>query len=134
MSKRDGNPEIYVMNADGSEQRRLTRSTTRDRAPVWSPDGRRIAFVRSRFNAYEDIYVMNADGSGQRRLIRNGVGPHWSPDGRMIAFTRSTAVNPPDGGRFQRDVWVVNADGSGARNLSQNPHGDNWLVSWSPAP
>jgi Tol biopolymer transport system component len=65
LSRRDGNLEIYVMNADGSEQRRLTRSRVGDWAPVWSPDGRRIAFVRD-----WQLYVMNADGSGQRRLTR----------------------------------------------------------------
>jgi len=65
VSRRDGNLEIYLMNADGSKQRRLTRNTVGDWEPVWSPDGRRIAFVRN-----WQLYVMNADGSGQRRLTR----------------------------------------------------------------
>jgi Tol biopolymer transport system component len=68
MSRRDGNLEIYVTNADGSEQRRLTRNTVRDSNPVWSPDRRRIAFEHN-----WQLYVMNADGSGQRRLARDVV-------------------------------------------------------------
>jgi TolB protein len=58
-----GDTEIYVMNADGSGQRNLTRHPGPDDYAAWSPDGRKIAFVRNR-----EIYVMNADGSGQRRL------------------------------------------------------------------
>ena len=88
MSRRDGNAEIYVMNADGSGQRRLTRNTVGDRHPVWSPDGRRIAFESN-----WQVNVMNADGSGQRRLTRNGgrnFAPAWSPDGQQIAFERRT--------------------------------------------
>ncbi len=65
VSRHEGNLEIYVMNPDGSEQRRLTRNTVGDWEPVWSPDGRRIAFVRN-----WQLYVMNAAGSGQRRLTR----------------------------------------------------------------
>ena len=59
--------DIYVMNADGSGRRRLTRSPQNDGDPVWSPDGRRLAFVRVR-GGRSDIYVVNADGSGLRRL------------------------------------------------------------------
>jgi Tol biopolymer transport system component len=70
VSDRDGNGEIYVMNADGSAQRRLTRNPASDGPPVWSPDGRKIAFVRvtDDLTFGSEIYVMNADGSGQRRL------------------------------------------------------------------
>ena len=69
-SNRDGNWEVYVMNADGSGQTRLTDNPAWDRGPRWSPDGSRIAFVSQR-DQNNDIYVMNADGSGQTRLTDN---------------------------------------------------------------
>ena len=81
MSERDGNVEVYVMNADGSGKRRLTRNRERDFALAWSPDGRKIAFHSAHDGNFE-VYVVNADGSGQRRLTRNAAsdgGPAWSP-------------------------------------------------------
>src|SRR5262245_49125199 len=63
-SKRDGNNEIYVMNADGSGQTNLTNNPASDAGPAWSPDGRQIAFGSFR-DGNGEIYVMNADGSGQ---------------------------------------------------------------------
>jgi Tol biopolymer transport system component len=80
-SSRDGNYEIYVMNADGTEQTRLTDNSARDMNPSWSPDGRKIAF-HSRRDGNNEIYIMNADGSEQRNLTNNPAHdwlPSWSP-------------------------------------------------------
>ena len=69
VSRRDGNSEIYVINADGSEQENLTQHPARDSHPSWSRDGRKLAFV-SRRDGNSEIYVMNADGSGLRNVTR----------------------------------------------------------------
>ena len=90
VSRRDGNSEIYVINADGSEQENLTQHPARDSHPSWSRDGRKLAFV-SRRDGNSEIYVMNADGSGLRNVTRapsNDLDPAWSPDGRAIAFVK----------------------------------------------
>jgi hypothetical protein len=81
VSNRDGNWEIYVMNADGSGVTRLTNNPANDLRPSWSPDGKHIAFVSNRDGNLE-IYVMNADGSGQINLTNNPAEdwfPSWSP-------------------------------------------------------
>ena len=62
MSSRDGNPEIYVMAADGSKPKRLTRTAADEGNPGWSPDGKQIVFASKRAGNYQ-IYVMAADGS-----------------------------------------------------------------------
>ena len=124
-SRRDGNFEIYVMNADGSGVTRLTDNDAGDVLPSWSPDGRRIAFQSNRDGNVE-IYVMNADGSGVTRLTDNDADdsePSWSPDGRRIAFTSKRDGN--------WNTYVMNADGSGVTRLTDN-EGVDWYTSWSP--
>jgi Tol biopolymer transport system component len=119
--------ELHVMNADGSEQRKLTPLATTG-SYVWSPDGRRIAFVSNRDGNHE-VYVINIDGSGLRNLTRNPAGdghPAWSPDGRKIGFVRIRGSN--------RDIYVMNADGSGQRNLTRDiPRRAFFAIAWSPA-
>jgi Tol biopolymer transport system component len=113
-SQRDGNSEIYVMNADGTDQRRLTHAAGDDYSPDWSPDGRKIAFVSER-DGNDEIYGMNADGSEQRRLTSSRAHdypPAWSPDGRKIAFASDRD------GNF--DIYVMDADGSHVRNLTRS--------------
>jgi uncharacterized repeat protein (TIGR01451 family) len=79
-SNRDGNYEIYLMNADGTNPQRLTTSAGADRAPAWSPDGTKIIFSSERDGGNSEIYVMNVDGSNSVRLTNNSVvdaTPAW---------------------------------------------------------
>ena len=81
VSDRDGNREIYVMDADGPNQVRLTNNARFDSAPSWSPDGSKIAFYQSREEGNFEIYVMDADGSNQVRLTNSRSRdrhPSWS--------------------------------------------------------
>ena len=74
-SARDGQPEIYVMNADGSGQTRLTNNSAWDTAPVWSPDGTKILFTSLRDGPMSPaLYLMNADGSNQTRVTDGSDG------------------------------------------------------------
>jgi Tol biopolymer transport system component len=122
-----GDEEIYVMNADGSDQRNLTRTPGSDWSAAWSPDGREIVFVSSRGPAIQrgyGIYLMDADGSHLRRLVRNGgkdPAPAWSPDGRKIAFT----------GRGE-SIYLIGADGDGMKRLTQARQMMDWVPVWSP--
>src|SRR5205085_11881960 len=82
--------QIYVMNADGSGQTRLTYSGADDSLPVWSPDGSKIAFQSLRNGTNYQVYATNADGSNQINVSNsnsNDGQPSWSPDGTRIAFT-----------------------------------------------
>ena len=90
-SLRDGNPEIYLMDADGAHSMRLTKSQNVDWLPVWSPDGEYIAFLSSpdfESGVHNDIFIVRPDGSGLRRLTNDGLVNQitWSPDSRRIAF------------------------------------------------
>ena len=76
---------IYVMNADGTNQERLTRAVGKSHEPAWSPDGALIAFGTGN-DASSEVHVMRADGTDRRRLRLSGAGPAWSPDGKWIAF------------------------------------------------
>ena len=120
-----GEGEIYVMNADGSDQINLTNNPADDQQPAWSPDGTRIAFVSYR-DGEGEVYVMNADGTGLTNLSNDPAGDHapvWSPDGSRIAF-----VSRRDG---NAEIYVVDADGTGATNLTNNPVWD-YGPTWSP--
>ncbi len=122
--------EIWVMNADGTDPRRLTHNRTFDLGAEWSPDGRMIAFHGAQFVAGVpvslSIFLINADGSGQTELAGTcGQFPSWSPDGKKIAF--NTAPGCPVAG----EIFVINADGSGLTNLTNHPAGDA-RAAWSP--
>ncbi|MFP3896222.1 MAG: hypothetical protein ACLFV5_05215 [Anaerolineales bacterium] len=117
--------DIYRMRSDGSDPVRLTDSSVDDTAPVWSPDGRRIAFV-SRRDGNREIYVMNADGNEQLNLTRNATAdwtPAWSPDGEQLAFASFRDGN--------WEIYVMDANGENQRRLTYNGAAD-YSPTWSP--
>ena len=124
--------EIYVMDADGGNQQRLTENRKNDWDPSWSPDGERIAFMSDRKGDLVnfEIYVMDADGQNEQRLTENRVddgAPVWSPDSKRIAF-----YSDKDGNFENSEIYVMDADGSNLQNLTNNPHADSspaWLNS-----
>ena len=95
VSDRDGNDEIYTMNADGSDVKRLTFNGAHDTEPCWSPDGSRIAWASDRTGDW-DIWVMNADGSDQADLTQNKdrqeTNPMWSVDPEVITFVSNKRI------------------------------------------
>jgi uncharacterized protein (TIGR02145 family) len=129
VSTRDGNGEIYTMNADGSDPRRLTNWRDWDGMPSWSPGGTQIVYYTHLSDSDWVIMVMDADGGNQRQLTDNNVcdgAPSWSPNGMLIAFTSSPACDIET-----REIYVMNVDGSDQRQLTDND-GGNWVASWSP--
>ncbi|HKV34693.1 MAG TPA: winged helix-turn-helix domain-containing protein [Pyrinomonadaceae bacterium] len=120
------NLDIYVMNADGSNVRRIVDDPEYDVSPQWSPDGRKIVFVTGR-NGNFDVYEMNADGTEQKNLTADndkGDGaPVWSHDGNNIAFSRRI-----DG---KKQIFIMDADGGNLKRVTNNA-ADNELPCWSP--
>ncbi len=140
--------EIYLMNADGTNARRLTENAYADGFPALSPDGTRVVFDSNRlrvggepFNT-ADLFLMNADGTGQTHLIR-GSSATWSPDGKMIAYHASASGNgqpiKPDPGAAtnDNDIFVMNIgdflkNGSRPKNITNSPDAIDDDPDWSP--
>ena len=125
-SDRDGDLEIYMMNADGTSLVRLTESKGFDVPWSWSPDGRKLAFVSDRSGSH-NIYVMPVDGSEpiiQLTHDSEGAGiPSWSPYGRRIAFSSAR-----DG---DSEIYVMDPDGTNIVQLTDSD-ADEYAPSWSP--
>ncbi|WP_304063018.1 TolB family protein [Pedobacter glucosidilyticus] len=102
--------EIFSIEADGSNSKRLTNNSALDNYPKYSVNNK-ISYTSQPVNSAPQIWTMNADGSNQKQLTQTGgYTSDWSPDGSKIVFTDSRAVN----GR----LWLMNADGSNKQQLS----------------
>ncbi len=125
----DGNRDLYVMNLDGSDIKRLTTDLAADGKPAWSPDGQWIAFETRRDGDWE-VYWIKVDGSGILNLTRNSAAsdghPTWSPDGKQIAFQSNRDGN--------WNIYVLDVDQLGmARQLTNDP-ADDLHPAWRPVP
>jgi len=145
-SPSDPQPEIGIMNSDGTNERILTaedRTNTDGRgtvletaydanAPAWSPVDNRIAFWSGIENQYGQVWTINSDGTGSKQLTedpnhRNSDDPSWSPDGSKILFST--------GRSGRNELWVMDADGSNEKRLSDidaDPFPGR--ASWQPTP
>jgi Tol biopolymer transport system component len=125
----DGSGSLVVINADGTNERRLTTPPTLlyDESPDWSPDGNSLAFSERTFDGTSSaLFVINVDGSGQRQLT-SGVyadyRPSWSPDGTSIVFDRRAVANG------SRQLYTVAAGGAAPAQLlgsAGNDMAPNW--------
>jgi Tol biopolymer transport system component len=137
-SMRDGDLDIYTMDSDGKNVRRLTTELGYDGGPFWSHDGKQIVYRAHHPQTPKDqedyktllsqnlirpstleIWVMNADGSNKRQVTRNGkanFAPFFFPDGKRIIF--SSNMDDPKGRNF--DLYKINVDGSGLERITDN--------------
>lgn len=126
LTTRDGNFEVYSMDANGQNVRNLTNNKALDFWSSWSPDGKQILFYSNR-DGNNEIYVMDADGNNPRNLSHHPSHdylPAWSPDGTKIAFTSNRDHS-------SREIYTMNADGSNVLRLTTNEEFEE-VPTWSP--
>jgi Tol biopolymer transport system component len=119
--------QIYIANADGSGQKRITKITTGDSCgPVWSHDGKKIAFYSFALthpSRNPAIWIMDPDGSNMTRIAEHAMSPSWSPDSRRLAFASNKD------GKFQ--IYTMNSDGTSVRRLTNNKAEES-APAWAP--
>src|SRR6185369_11340877 len=123
-SDRSGNWDIWAMNADGTNTLQLTKKSSLDAAPDWSPDGAQIAFESSR-SGYVDVWTMQTNGTGPVQRTHSPAWdglPDWAPDGSQIAFT--------SGRTGDYDIWTLRLDG-GTNNVT-HASGHQIEGAWAP--
>lgn len=137
VSEREGNPQIYTMNADGTNQIRITTNKFYEIMPVFSPDGSKIAFVSDR-DGNPEIYVMNVDGSNSLRLTNEpsyDYSPSWSPDGKKIVFISNREVVNPSAdnivAKMTYKIYTMNVDGTEQKKINDLTSDDE-SPKWSP--
>ena len=113
---------LYLIEADGSDERRVAETEFTTHHPDWHPGGTKLSFDTG-LNFEGDVWTINADGSGLELLIEDGYWADWSPDGNKIAFASNR------GGSL--DLYVADADGSNQRRLTDT---ESWELfpAWSP--
>jgi TolB protein len=145
-------PQIWLMNADGSNLRQITQSSTFKAGPSWSPDGTQMVFILiknpgSPTDPQPKIGIMNADGTNERILTtEDRVNVRREPDGTTTVLETANDANAPAWSPVDNriafwsgienqygQIWVINSDGTGSTQLTEDPtHRNSDDPSWSP--
>ena len=132
--------QLFIMNADGTDQQQLTHHGDGDRNgdPTWSPDGRYLAFKSNR-NKLSQIFVMELESRTVKQLTgveedSNSTSPDWSPDGKEIIYQKPVSRG---GGLSHNNIWKMSADGTNQRPLLPDPAPEDPFTfrafpDWSP--
>ena len=126
VSDRSGNKDIFLVSSASPDEKRLsrclrkkiiqlTKTEENEHSPKFSPDGKKIAFIRGN----GDLWIMDKDGKNEKRILKGWATPDysWSPDSKWIAFSR-------DDNEFNTDVFIIPAEGGEPINISQHPDED----------
>jgi TolB protein len=127
-SAQTSNGEIFMMDKNGKNEKRLTHKKGYDSGAKFSPDGKKIAFYGPNDQENSELFIMNADGSNMINLTNDAIedySPSWSPDGRWIAYTSGTSP--------QYDVWIIDVTTQRKIRLTDGPKRNETPV-WSPKP
>jgi len=128
ISYRTGVGQVWLMDADGTDERQLTfDAVTKDQVPDWHPDGSRLVYAGGVGESPFDLYAIDADGTDVVQLTstpdNDDFAPTWSPDGALIAF-----VSARSDGRF---VYVIDKDGASEHLLAPGA-GPQFAPAWQP--
>ena len=126
-----GTYQIFIMNADGTGQVQITSNKENHDNPVWSPDGKRIAFVSDKGAKAEVIAIMNADGSGEEQLTSDevrAIHPMWAPDGKSLIYCTDDDLKPPQ--KNPSDIYVLDLATKASKMVISG--GTNTYPSYSP--
>ncbi|AWX45750.1 Protein TolB [Flagellimonas maritima] len=133
-NRNDNDSEIYIMDMDGTNTKRLTHSPGLDETPIWSPNGKSILFASERDGNYE-VYLMDVDGTNVKNLTNHPAHdghPNFSPDGQKIIFHSNRSM--PDStfikNEFTTDInhelYEMNIDGSDFKRITDYPLWDTY--------
>ena len=133
-SDRTGNDDIYVARSDGSGATDLTSSLESNDAPVWSPDGKTIAFTHYKNNSVPVIYVIHPDGTNLHQVSEDGISLYaWSPDSQKIAYLVSQPQDPTSvGGPAKMSLKVVDLAGNSLQTMDLGIYSLVDQLRWSP--
>jgi TolB protein len=126
-TKEKRSKELYIVDYDGFNPRRVTVNQSLNILPNWSSDGRSLAYVSYRLGSPE-IFIASIFEGKSTNLTAGKAGqafaPSWSPDGKRIAYASQKSGN--------MEIWVANADGSDAKRLTNSP-GSDTAPAWNPS-